>query len=201
MEVEKVNALTDQKTPTLIFSFLGKDSLQDKEVMQKKVLELLYANFKKEDIKVKKIVSTAWHEDEFAYGGWSMSGLQSTENDRKALAEKEGQNLFFAGEHTGNELISTVHAAYHSAERVTKELCLYLKDVQQNTSTALTEEDLKNSQESIKSQEGSKLIFSAYAPNPSVQPQSSTGLKSPNSSMGIEDPNSDKKGSRPGNSQ
>lgn len=65
----------------------------------------------------KRAIVTRWNGDPFARGAYSFAGVGSTEKDHEAMAQPEGQRLFFAGEHTHEKYRATVHGAYLSGIR------------------------------------------------------------------------------------
>lgn len=64
---------------------------------------------------------TRWAQDPFAYGSYSFNAVGSSNQDRQALAKKNGR-LYWAGEATHSEYAGTVHGAYLSGTRAAKSL-------------------------------------------------------------------------------
>jgi len=62
---------------------------------------------------------TRWSQDPFAYGSYSFNAVGSSNEDRQALANKNGR-LYWAGEATHSEYLGTVHGAYLSGVRAAK---------------------------------------------------------------------------------
>ena len=65
---------------------------------------------------------TRWAADPFAFGSYSFNAVGSNASTRKILAQNIAARVFFAGEATGVDHASTVHAAYLSGIRAAKEL-------------------------------------------------------------------------------
>ncbi len=63
------------------------------------------------------VVRTRWSMDPYAFGSYSHLPAGATAADREALAEPEGDRLFFAGEATHGEYPATVHGAILSGLR------------------------------------------------------------------------------------
>lgn len=64
---------------------------------------------------------TRWAQDPFAYGSYSFNAVGSTNQDRQALARKNGR-LYWAGEATHSDYPGTVHGAYLSGIAAAKSL-------------------------------------------------------------------------------
>lgn len=65
---------------------------------------------------------TRWGRDPFSYGSYSSYGVNSTPDDRAALAETLADVLFFAGEATHSAYPGTVHGALLSGQRAAEAL-------------------------------------------------------------------------------
>ena len=63
-----------------------------------------------------------WQADEFACGSYSYLPNGAGPADRKLVADKHGELVYFAGEATEQLYPSTVHGAYMSGKRVGKEV-------------------------------------------------------------------------------
>lgn len=64
---------------------------------------------------------TRWTQDPFAYGSYSFNAVGSTNQDRRALANKNGR-LYWAGEAAQSDYPGTVHGAYLSGITAAKSL-------------------------------------------------------------------------------
>jgi monoamine oxidase len=62
-------------------------------------------------------LTTAWHNDPFTYGSYTIFPPAATAEDCTRLAEPVGDRLFFAGEATYSKYAATVHGAFLSGER------------------------------------------------------------------------------------
>jgi monoamine oxidase len=59
---------------------------------------------------------TRWGQDPYSYGSYSFNAVDSTSDDRVALAEPVADRLFFAGEATHEDYPATVHGALLSGQ-------------------------------------------------------------------------------------
>ena len=67
-----------------------------------------------------EFVSSAWSQDEFARGAYSVAAPGSTPRDFDLLQKDIDGRLFFAGEHTNFAHHASVHGAYMSGGRAAK---------------------------------------------------------------------------------
>ena len=66
--------------------------------------------------------ATNWGSDTFTRGGYSSFAAGSTPGMHKELSKNEGHQIYFAGEHTAEDNMSTVEGAWRSGLRVAKEI-------------------------------------------------------------------------------
>lgn len=65
---------------------------------------------------------TRWGQDPYSYGSYSFNAVDSTPDDRVALAESVADRLFFAGEATHESYPATVHGALLSGQDAAQQI-------------------------------------------------------------------------------
>ncbi len=68
------------------------------------------------------VLVSRWHSDRFSRGAYSYGSVGTTATDFNNLGRPIGDRLFFAGEHTISAYRSTVHGAYLSGLRASREV-------------------------------------------------------------------------------
>ncbi len=97
------------------------EKLADKEVVLQMMstLKVMFGNKIPNPVRTK---ITRWSSDPYAYGSYSYNAVLTNADDRDALAEPVGEQLFFAGEATSADYFATVHGAYLTGIREAKRI-------------------------------------------------------------------------------
>lgn len=99
----------------------------DTELVER-TIAMLAAMFPEDAVGQAKLLESKvsrWAADEFAGGSYSYLPREATPADREALASPVGR-LFFAGEATATDYPATVHGAYRSGKRASREVAQLL---------------------------------------------------------------------------
>ena len=80
-------------------------------------IEALRAAFGRDIPEPVRFLKTSWSADPFARGAYTHVPVGATPDDLAAMAEPEGERLFFAGEATSQEHWGSAHGAYLSGVR------------------------------------------------------------------------------------
>jgi len=97
------------------------EQLSDAEQVAQ-ALKVLRVMFGAEVPEPEHYVITRWASDPFAYGSYTYLRPGGSGADRDVLAAPMDNKLFFAGEATSREYLSTVHGAWLSGERAAGEI-------------------------------------------------------------------------------
>lgn len=92
------------------------------DAVRDRVLSILRAQHGSSVPEPTAMVRSRWANDPLAFGSYSHIALGADGSEFDALAEPEGDRVFFAGEATTRDWYGTVHGALHSARRAAQEV-------------------------------------------------------------------------------
>jgi len=100
---------------------LALEDMSDTEIVERAMttLRTIYGDAISEPVGV---LITRWGKDPFSYGSYSAYGVDSSVEDRMALAAPLNDTLFFAGEATHSQYPATIHGALLSGQRAAEEI-------------------------------------------------------------------------------
>jgi monoamine oxidase len=119
--LQVLNLWKTHRLPCLVVivgGLLGKGIEEGSEDEARRLaLEALRAAFGREIPEPVRVLKTGWSADPFARGAYAHVPVGATPDDLAAMAEPEGERLFFAGEATSQEHWGSAHGAYLSGVR------------------------------------------------------------------------------------